>query len=349
MTWMIYGANGYTGELIAREAAARGLKPILAGRNPGKIAALADELGFKHLAFALDDPKVVASHLHGVRVVLLAAGPFSATAPCMISACLIAGVHYVDITGEIDVFELAASHDEQAKARGIVLCPGVGFDVIPTDCIAAKLKEAMPDATELSLGFDTTISLSPGTLKTTIENMPNGGKVRRDGIIQAVPQAALTRRIDFGRGAKLAASMPLGDVSTAYYSTGIKDITVYLPATRSAIVAMRLGDWMRPLMRLSLVQRVLFKLVSLTVVGPDQDARDGMPAFVWGEVVNARGERLQARVETANGYSFTVPGSLAAVQKIVQTQPRPGYLTPSQLLGSDMSGLLGRGAGIQII
>lgn len=347
MTWMIYGANGYTGELIAREAAARGLKPILAGRNIGKVSALANELGFKHRAFTLDDPKVVAEHLQGVRVVLLTAGPFSATAACMISACLMAGAHYVDITGEIDVFELAAAHDEQAKARGVVLCPGVGFDVIPTDCIAATLKEAMPDATELSLGFDTTISLSPGTLKTTIENMPDGGKVRRDGRIQSLPQARFTRRIDFGRGAKLAASMPLGDVSSAYHSTGIKNITVYLPATRIAIMAMRLGDALRPLTRLRVVQQLLFKLVSMTVTGPDQEARDGMPAFVWGEVVNAAGERLEARVETVNGYSFTVPGALAAVQKLIQTQPRPGYLTPSQLLGPEMSGLLSRGAKIQ--
>ena len=107
MNWLIYGANGYTGELIAREAKKRGLNPILAGRNAAKVAALAQELGLEHRAFDLGSPIEIGSHLGGVALVLHCAGPFSATSAPMIAACIQAKAHYLDITCEISVFEHA--------------------------------------------------------------------------------------------------------------------------------------------------------------------------------------------------------------------------------------------------
>ena len=239
MAWMIYGANGYTGELIAREAAARGMSPILAGRSKDKVQRLAQELKLEHRAFDLDTPSRIAAQLVGIKVVLLAAGPFSATSQPMVQACIQAGAHYLDITGEIDVFEQVFRCDAEARQAGVVLCPGVGFDVIPTDCVAAALKQALPDATELRLGFDTTVSLSPGTLKTTLESTPQGGRVRHDGRLMRVPLAHEVRRIDFGRGERLASSVPWGDVSTAFHSTGIPNVTVFVPTTRLGVVGMR--------------------------------------------------------------------------------------------------------------
>ena len=129
-TWMIYGANGYSGELIASEAVASGLRPVLAGRRADRILALANELGLAHRVFAADAPR-----LDGMGLVLNCAGPFSATARPMMEAAIAARAHYLDITGEIAVFELARSLDAPARAAGIVLCPGVGFDVIATDCV----------------------------------------------------------------------------------------------------------------------------------------------------------------------------------------------------------------------
>ena len=58
--WMIYGATGYTGELAAREAVERGLRPVLAGRNADAVGALARQLGLEHRAFGLDDPTALA-------------------------------------------------------------------------------------------------------------------------------------------------------------------------------------------------------------------------------------------------------------------------------------------------
>src|SRR5262245_18321514 len=215
--WLLYGANGYTGELIAREAVRRGMRPVLAGRSRAKIEKLAAELNCPSAVFPLEDHTALASTLEGVQAVLHCAGPFAHTARSMMQACIASHVHYFDITGEIDVFELAHSVDEKARRAGIVLCPGTGFDVVPTDCLALKLKEALPDATHLALGFDANSGLSKGTAKTTIESAALGGRVRRDGRIVDVPLGTTTRRIDFGGGERLAVSIPWGDVSTAFH------------------------------------------------------------------------------------------------------------------------------------
>jgi short subunit dehydrogenase-like uncharacterized protein len=336
MSWMIYGANGYTGELIAREAVARGMAPILAGRSKARIERLATELKLECRVFDLDDAANIAAQLEGLKVVLLTAGPFSATSQPMVQACIQAGVHYLDITGEIDVFEQVFRSDAEARKAGVVLCPGVGFDVIPTDCVAAALKEALPDAVALRLGFDTTVSLSPGTMKTTLESAPQGGRVRRNGKLIRVPLAHEVRRIDFGRGERLAVAVPWGDVSTAFHTTGIPNITVFVPASRASIFGMKMGNVFGPLMKRPAVQRVLATLVGLTIKGPGEAARARMPAYVWGEAVNAQQERRTARVQTVNGYSLTVHDAPA------------GFTTPSRLMGAHLLSQLPGGGQIVV-
>jgi short subunit dehydrogenase-like uncharacterized protein len=348
MSWMIYGANGYTGELIAREAVARGMAPILAGRSKPKVERLASELKLESRVFDLDDPAHIAAQLKGVKAVLLTAGPFSATSQPMVQACIQARSHYLDITGEIDVFEQIFRRDDDARKAGVVLCPGVGFDVIPTDCVAAALKAALPDATALHLGFDTTVSLSPGTMKTTLESAPQGGRVRRGGQLLRVPLAHEVRRIDFGRGERLAMAVPWGDVSTAFHTTGIPDVTVFVPASRAAIAGMKLGNVFGGLMGQPAVQRSLSALVSWAVKGPDEAARDRMPAYVWGEAVNARGERRTARVKTANGYSLTIPGALAVTSHLLQHDAPAGFTTPARLMGPGLLSQLPGGGEIVI-
>ncbi|RZI81886.1 MAG: hypothetical protein EOP38_17785 [Rubrivivax sp.] len=349
MDWMIYGANGYTGQLIAREAVARGLRPVLAGRSADKLASLARELGLAHRVFALDQPGDIATHLQGIGLVLLTAGPFSATSAPMVQACLQARAHYLDITGEIDVFERVSEQHARAQTAGVVLCPGVGFDVIPTDCLAAALKAALPDATELALGFDTDAGMSPGTLKTTLESAPQGGCVRVNGSLVRVPLAHRTRRIDFGRGTRLAMAAPWGDVSTAFHSTGIPNVTVYFPVSPAELVGVKLVNALRPLLGLKLVQRSLAKLVSMAVHGADAEQRARTPTYVWGEVVNAKGERRTARIKTDNGYSFTVTGALAVVAHLLTHGSRSGgFFTPSKLMGSGLVSSLPNSGPIRI-
>ncbi|HEY1078283.1 MAG TPA: saccharopine dehydrogenase NADP-binding domain-containing protein [Fontimonas sp.] len=332
--WMIYGANGYTGELIAREAVRRGLKPILAARSADKLGPIAKELGLEARVFGLDAD--VVKGLRGVGLVLHCAGPFSATARPMMEACIQARAHYLDITGEIAVFELAQELGPRAKAAGVVVCPGVGFDVIPTDCVAAALKAALPDATHLALGFDSRSGFSPGTAKTSVEGLAQGGKVRRDGQLVTTPLAYKVRRIDFGAGEKLAMTIPWGDVSTAYHSTGIPNIEVFIPGSPGMIKNAQRANYIRPLLGLGFVQTLIKNRIGKTVKGPDESTRDQLTTQVWGEAKNAKGETRTARIKTANGYSLTVTGSLAVVDHLLKTTVAGGAYTPSKLVGADL-------------
>ena len=333
--WMIYGANGYTGELIAREATRRGLAPVLAGRSEEKIAPLADELGLEHRCFELGDSAAVREGIADMALVLHCAGPFSATARPMMEACIASRAHYLDITGEIAVFELAHALDEQARKAGVLLCPGVGFDVVPTDCLAAALKAALPDATRLALGFDSRGGMSPGTARTSVEGLAQGGKVRREGRLITVPLAWRTRRIDFGDGEKLAMTIPWGDVSTAWHSTGIHDIEVYLPASPKLVARLKRLNWVRPLLGLGPVQSWLKGRVGKTVRGPQAAQRASTPTFVWGEAGNTAGDVVTGRIKVANGYDVTVHAALGIAERVLAMHRVAGHLTPSQLVGRD--------------
>src|SRR3954449_4542055 len=225
--WMIYGANGYTGELIAREAVRRGQKPILGGRNAEKLATLANELGLESRAFPLDAPQ-----LDGIEAVLHCAGPFVHTSAAMVRACIAAGAHYLDITGEIPVFESIMAMTDDAARAGVTLIPGVGFDVVPTDCLAAMLAARRPGATELELAFYSPgAEISRGTLKTMIESIGDGGAIRENGKIVRVPPAFDAKEIPFSIAPRMAMTIPWGDVSTAFHTTGIPNIRVYTAAS----------------------------------------------------------------------------------------------------------------------
>jgi short subunit dehydrogenase-like uncharacterized protein len=209
-TWMVYGANGYTAKLVVAEAIRRGMKPILAGRSESAIEALGREHNLPVRIFALDDVSRVTGNLVDVHTVLHCAGPFSATAVPMMEGCISARCNYLDITGEIDVIEWAVALGPRAETRGVTLIPAVGFDVVPTDCLAAMLAERLPDATQLELAFAGSGGLSPGTTKTMVEGMSQGGRARVDGLIVRVPLAWKSKEITFAdkpRGATSPARM----------------------------------------------------------------------------------------------------------------------------------------------
>ncbi|HWM90661.1 MAG TPA: saccharopine dehydrogenase NADP-binding domain-containing protein [Thermoanaerobaculia bacterium] len=336
--WMIYGANGYTGELVAREAAGRGLKPILAGRNAEAVGTLASELGLPHRAFSLDAPR-----LEGVSAVLHCAGPFVRTSRLMVEACLAAKAHYLDITGEIAVFEKVLSRSREAEEKGIALLPGVGFDVVPSDCLAARLAAELPDATELTLAFASTRgSISRGTMKTMIESLPHAGAVRRDGRILPVPPAFHAREIDFPGGRRWAMTIPWGDVATAWWSTGIPNIRVYTGTPPKAIRRMRRIAPFLPLLAWKPVKRFLQKQVEKRITGPSEEIRRTARIELWGEVRNAAGRSVTGTLVTPEGYQFTAVSAVEAAERAAQGGVPPGAWTPSRAFGADfVTGLPG--------
>ena len=334
-TFLLYGANGYTGQLIAREAVVRGLRPVLAGRNAEAVTALANQLGLERRIFSLDDPAATRAGLEGMTAVLHCAGPFAHTARPMVDACLEARVHYLDITGEIGVFETLAGRDTEAMAAGILLLPGVGFDVVPSDCLAAHLSRRLSNATHLTLAFHGIGRFSRGTATTVVENLDAGGVVRRGGALTAVPAAWRTRDIDFGKGPMQAVTIPWGDVSTAYRSTGIGDIEVYSAVSPRQARMMKLSRWFGWALRSSMVQRYLKRRIQAGPSGPTDEERAKGQTFLWGEASDGGGRRVASRLKGPEGYTFTMLAALAAMTRVLSGDAPPGYQTPSLAYGPD--------------
>lgn len=334
--FMIYGATGYTGQLIARLAVTQGLRPLLGGRSASALAALAGELGLDYRAAPLTDAAALDAALTGVGAVLNAAGPFVHTAQPMVDACLRTGVHYLDITGEIAVFEALARCSAEAKTAGISLLPGVGFDVVPTDCLAAHLKARLPSAAHLALAFRSVGSTwSRGTMSTMIESIDRMGAIRQQGKIRQAPAAWKTRAIDFGRGPVTCVTIPWGDVSTAFHSTGIPNIEVYAAfpaAVRRALLASR---WLGGLLASAPVQRVLKRAIGAGTPGPSASQREQGFSLVWGEVRNDQGQVRVSRLRAPEGYQLTALTALTAVRRVLAGETSPGFRTPSMAFGAD--------------
>lgn len=334
---LVYGATGYTGKLVAAEAAARGVDVVLAGRDATKLRSVAEPFGFETRSVSLSDGPRLRASLEDVAAVLHIAGPFSATARPMVEACLATGTHYLDVTGEIDVFEALARRDDDARRAGIVLVPGVGFDVVPTDCLAAHAAQRVTDPQHVRLAVaGIGGGVSRGTAKTMIEFIGRGLPIRRDGVITYRPIGSLTRDFDFGAGPVRAIGMPLGDVATAFHSTGAPNVETYLVASGGIPRALGVARLLAPLLRVRSVQSFLKNRVDRGAPeGPTEQERSGTRTTVLAEVEGAEGQRARAMLETPSPYAFTATAALAALGQVARDAPPAGYHTPATALGAD--------------
>ncbi|PHI20787.1 hypothetical protein CEQ90_05340 [Lewinellaceae bacterium SD302] len=335
--FILYGAYGYTGRLITRYAKDHGLKPLLAGRNEQKLQELSSESGYPYRVVDLIETEKLEELLKEAKVVLHAAGPFIKTAKPMIEACLATGTHYLDITGEIQVFSLANRYDAAAEHANLMLMPGVGFDVVPTDCMAAYLKEKMPDATELKLAFAWKGGgVSHGTAKTMLMGMGHPGAVRKDGKITPVKAGYKTKDIPFTADNSMQAiTIPWGDVFTAYHTTRIPNIETYFAAPLQQQRFMKLSNYLGPILRLPLVKNYFAKKIDARPAGPSDRRRENARAYVYGEVSNAAGQTTAARLETIEGYTLTAITALMITKRVLNGDWKSGYRTPAGVYGAD--------------
>ncbi|MGD9588786.1 MAG: trans-acting enoyl reductase family protein [Pyrinomonadaceae bacterium] len=333
--FLIYGANGYTGELITRYGVERGLRPVLAGRKEAAIKDLAEKHGLEHRVFSLVDAAKVDAALREVDLVLHCAGPFSITSRPMVEACIRNKKHYADITGEISVFETCAAMDARARDAGIMVMPGVGFDVVPSDCLALHLRDLLPSATHLSLAFYGMGRISHGTQATMTMNVGRGGAIRKDGQITPVPAAWKTREIDFGNGiVKTGVTIPWGDVSTAYYSTGIPNIEVFTVAPPGALKAMKMSRYFGWLLAMGPVQKYLQS--KIPPGGPSDEERSKGKTLLWGEARDNEGNQVEARQQGPEGYTTTALAALNIAQKVLEGNFKAGFQTPAKAYGASL-------------
>lgn len=332
--FLLYGANGYTGELIVRFAAEQGLKPILAGRNAEKIEALANQFEMPFRVFSLEDTEKTDAALQEIEFVLHCAGPFSLTSKPMVEACLRNKRHYLDITGEIAVFEAMARLDKKAKAAGIMIMPGVGFDVVPSDCLARHLKNRLPSATNLTLAFYGLGRISHGTQATMTMNVGRGGAIRQNGEITSVPAAYKTREIDFGEVQKTGVTIPWGDVSTAFYSTEIPNIEVYTVIPEQQLKLLKLSRYLGWLLATKPIQNYLQK--QIPAGGPSDEEREKGKTYLWGCASDDEGNKVESRQFGMEGYTMTALTALKISEKILNGNFCAGFQTPAKCYGADL-------------
>jgi short subunit dehydrogenase-like uncharacterized protein len=314
-----------------------GFETILAGRNEKTIATLAQKHHLSYRIFDLQQQQHILNAISDVAVVLHAAGPFRHTAKPMIEACVRSKVHYIDITGEIEVFETAKLYDVPAKEAGIIIMPGSGFDVVPTDCLALHLKNRMPDATKLSLAFATLGGgLSHGTAMTMAESLGEAGAERQQGKIVRKPLGNKGREVDFGPKKLFVMSIPWGDVSTAFHTTGIENIVVYTGISKSIYRLLKFQWLINPLLKTSLIRNFFRRQIKKKPAGPSAQQRLNSKSLVWGEVENNAGKKIISRMVCPDGYTFTAYSSLIIAEKIINGNFVIGYQTPASAYGEDL-------------
>jgi short subunit dehydrogenase-like uncharacterized protein len=333
---VLYGSYGYTGELIALECKRKNLSVLLAGRNEGKLKEQSTRIGFPYQIANVDDHAQLVDTLKRASLLIHCAGPFQYTASRVVQACLDASAHYTDITGEYEVFELLANYDEQAKAKKSVIMPGVGFDVVPSDCLALYLKNRLPSATHLQLAFTMGKGgLSRGTSKTMIEGMGNGSCVREAGTLKKIALGK-SKLIDFGTFSRNALCIPWGDIATAWRSTGIPNIEVYSGVSTSAIRAAKFSNYISWVLKFPPLKKYLKKKIDEKPAGPSETRRNESRSFLWGTVRDFAGNTCTARLETINGYSLTAKAAVLIAEKILNAPIKTGYSTPAQYFGADL-------------
>lgn len=334
-TFMIYGINGYTGRHCAQEAVKRGLRPVAAGRDMQRVSRVASELDLPYRVFDLYETKAVSEALQDIGVVLNCAGPFSSTAQALLDGCVASKTHYLDVTGEIAVFEYIHQLHTVWERAGITVLPGVGFDVTPTDCMAAMLKEALPDATHLRLAFRNKHGrVSPGTAKTMIEGFAQGCTIRRDGVLEQTPLGSISDTLPYPSGSFLSVVIPWGDVSTAFYSTGIPNIAVYTAIPPGQLEQLRSSSNFLNLLRLKWAQRLAKYLAGRFVKGPDESQRLTDSSELYGDAANSSGSRVAMTMTTPNGYSLTFESAITCAERVLAGDVAPGAWTPSLAFGS---------------
>ena len=333
---LVYGSYGYTGQLIVEHAVKEGLDLILAGRDEKRLREQAEKFNLPYRSFAVEETAKLDAALQEVDAVLHCAGPFVLTFKAMAEACIRNKKHYVDISGEIEEFEALALMNDEAKRAGVMLLPGGGFDVVPSDCLIAYTAGKLPGATDLKLYIKSIGSgISRGTARSGVENSHRAGRIRRDGKIVSVPNLYDSKDIDFGRGPSKLVTMGWGDVSTAYHSTGIPNVTVYMGFPKAMISMMKFTKVTGPLLYSRAARNFIKWLIGIFFApGPSREKNKTGFALLIAEVTDGS-KTVRAKLRTPEAYYLTALTSVEIMKRILANNLKPGFQTPSKVYGAD--------------
>jgi short subunit dehydrogenase-like uncharacterized protein len=332
-SWLLYGATGYTGRLIAEMAKARGFEPILAGRDAAKLEPLAQQLGLKFRAFSLDDKSASDKGLLGVKLLLNCAGPLLQTGVPLAQACIRNGVHYLDIAGEVHSIRALQRLHDRATEDDIMLLPGCAFGCLPSEALLAYIKENRPGTVRAQMAFAIDGSPSKGTVNTLFEGLQMQGYTRdRNQLVNAKPGQDKIM-VEFTPGQKRACMTNpwRGDLFTAGQGLGIARLETYTAYPWYVMDLFR-----KP--QIAQGQGLLGKLVSFALKrmpdGPDATKRAQNKGYFWAEGIDEDGRKAAGTIETPDAYEATAISALYAVGEVLKGKYKGGFMTCGELFGS---------------
>lgn len=342
---VLYGATGYTGRLMAAELARREIPMLLAGRSRDKLEALSATLPTKPQVLVADasDPASLQGMAARGQAVLSAAGPFASLGPPVQEACLKAGSHFLDITGETPYMLDTWSRDSRWREAGLAAVNAVGFDVVPTDVAAWLAADGLDRVDELDIAIwvGGEFGASQGTQRSLVNMLGSESQGYEDGQWRPTPAGSFTREMDFGGrvGPRSVLFVPIGDIATAPRTTGARTVRTYF-AVKSPTQAKIGGGIMRlsgvGIVRQALgsgpAQRLLASLVARGEEGPSDERRAAARFAVVAEARGA-GQTRTVRLTGKDPYGLTAVTSVEIARRVAAGPPRTGALSPSQAIG----------------
>ena len=378
---LLYGATGYSGRLIAEEAARQmgradcGMDVVLASRDSHRLSALADRLGLAWRAFGLDEQHEVVDALRGFDVLVNAAGPFSETGERLAKSALAAQCHYLDIGGEVDVYKRMDDLGYVARSRELTLVCGAGH--------TSALSDLMLDAALAQLGAQAggpegigavriavqrMQFLSRGSARTMMRMVREQVTVARAASVDGQERLALThvpvgkieRTFNFGgaEGAggadaaeprqRIASAANLIDTLSARNTLRRRQVRAhsvesYIDMSTAMRVAYQWGSLAAPTFQMPLLRGLNQRQVDALPEGPDREERKRNGHRVVLQIENAwRRPVIDWCLATGDPYELTATLALAVAQRIGDA-PR-GWQTPAAVLGP-MQALMDRADG----
>ncbi len=337
---MIYGATGFAGKRIAREAIIQGLTPILAGRSKVQLEEIGLELGLETRCLSLEEPTEVSASLTDVALLVNAAGPFIFTATALRQACIETGTNYIDITGEMGVLSASLELNARAEKTGVFIVSCAGFDVVGSDCLAKSLASSLNSPSQLFLALIEGSKFSKGTVSAFIHQLPKGFFCLRNSQLVKIAPGTMCKTVNLGFRYQHLMPFPWGDLVTAKVSTGIENIITYagcnkLDAYFSRIILPVLGF----VYRSKTILNWRITRLNSRHRNPTNDELNTCKTYIWGRVENEAGDAKEGLLETPDGYRFTDISVVHAVTHFLEGKfdGLSGAMTPSQAFGLDFA------------
>lgn len=332
----VYGASGFTGKLVVAELARQGIEPVLAGRDPARLRAVAGRIGAETRTAGIDDPDALRRAFQDCAAVINCVTPFDSFGEPVLRAAIAAECHYVDTSGEQGYLaRIFDTYAEQAERAGVTVLPAMTDDGLPGDLIAsltaARLGDVDADADAITIA-DLRVpgGASRGTARTALSNaeeFAGGGLLYENGrFLAGRPAGPMTITPPGSTEPVAVARFPLPGVVTVPRHVAARRVEGVLRAEVAGIFT-----------------AITAELVDSMPEGPDEDARRAGRWLMMAQATSADGRRARGVVHGTDVYGSTAVIAVEGARRLAAGAAKPGVLAPAQVV--DPAGFLDTLAG----